>query len=289
LIGIFSDTRLQKTAAKCGFYKKKSDFMPAMFFDMLMYCASETEPCSLEHLSSILSEFYGIKISKQSIDERFNINSIDFVKTILTEALEKQLSKVYDAHFLPEYARIRIKDSTRFNLPERLSEYYRGSGGCKGTSNAAISLQFDYDVENGKVYSLDVTRGSRNDQTDAMETVADVNSNDLIIRDLGYYSLSTLSKIAEAKAFFISRFGTKTKAYDAQTMKEISFKELYASMFKNQVTRIEKNIYAGKTNQMPLRMIIETVSNEVYQKRLKKINNYNRSHGYSTSDEYKAQ
>lgn len=289
MIGIFSDSELQKTAGSCGFYKKKSDFMPAMFFDMLLYCASQTEARSLEQVSSLLSECYGIKISKQSIDERFNINSLDFVKEILRKALEKQLNKVYDARFLPEYTRILVKDSTRFNLPERLSEYYRGSGGSKGTSTAAVCIQFEYDVVNGKVYSLEITRGSRNDQTDAKETIADVNPGDLILRDLGYYSLPTLSKIADSGAFFISRFGTKTYAYDAQTQKEISFKKLYATMLKKQISRIEKNIYAGKTDRMPLRLIIETVSNEVYQKRIKKIERYNKGHGFNTSDEYKAQ
>jgi len=262
--------------------------MPAMFFDMVLYCASQSEACSLEQLSSMLSESYGIKISKQSIDERFNISSIDFVKVILKEALEKQLNKVYDARFLPEYTRVCIKDSTRFNLPERLSDYYKGSGGSKGTSNAAVCIQFEYDVRNGRILSLEITRGSRNDQTDAKETIANVELGDLILRDLGYYSLPTLSKFAGSGAFFISRFGTKTYAYDAQTQDEISFKKLYATMLKKQITRIEKNIYAGKTERMPLRLIIETVSNEVYQRRVKKIDKENKSHGFNTSDEYKA-
>jgi len=262
--------------------------MPAMFFDMLLYCASQTEACSLEQVSSMLSERYGIKISKQSIDERFNISSIDFVNAILREALEKQLNKVYDARFLPEYTRVCIKDSTRFNLPERLSDYYKGSGGSKGTSNAAVCIQFEYDVRNGKILALEITRGSRNDQTDAKETIPNVELGDLILRDLGYYSLPTLSKFSGSGAFFISRLGTKTYAYDAQKQNEISFKKLYETMLKKKITRIEKNIYAGKTERMPLRLIIDTVSDEVYQKRVRKIDKENKSQGFNTSDEYKA-
>jgi hypothetical protein len=285
---LFSDEDLQKTAGKCGFYKKKSDFMPAMFFDMLLYCASQTEACSLEQASNMVFATYGLKISKQSIDERFSKHTVVFVKEILKEALEKQLSKVFDPRFLPKFNRICIKDGTRFNLPERLNEYYKGSGGSKGTSNAAVCIQFEYDARSGKILSLEITNGTRNDQTDAKETATRVDLGDLILRDLGYYSLPTLSKFDNSSAFFISRLGSKTNVYDSEKLDEISFKKLYADMLKMRITSTEKNIHAGKKERFPLRLIIQIVSDDVYQQRIRKIEKENKSKGYNTSDDYKA-
>jgi hypothetical protein len=285
--GMFSDKDLQKVAGECGFYKKKSDFMPTMFFDMLLYCASQTEACSLEQASSMVSNKYRLKISKQAIDERFNNHSVVFVKEILKKALEKQLSKVFAPLFLPEFNRIRIKDATRFNVSDRLSNNYPGAGGSQGSSNATICIQFEYDAKSGKILSLDITSGRRNDQTDAKETVTRVDLGDLIIRDLGYYSLPTLKSFDKSGAFFISRFGTKTNAYEIQE-EEISFKKLYAKMIKEHIPRMEKTIYAGKSERMLLRLIIETVPDKVYQKRIRKIEKNNKLFGYNTSDEYKA-
>ncbi|MEN6352198.1 MAG: IS4 family transposase [Bacteroidales bacterium] len=248
---MFSDKDLQKVAGECGFYKKKSDFMPTMFFDMLLYCASQTEACSLEQASCMVSDKFRLKISKQAIDERFNNHSVVFVKEILKKALEKQLSKVFAPLFLPEFNRIRIKDATRFNVSDRLSNNYPGSGGSKGASNATVCIQFEYDAKSGKILSLDITGGRRNDQTDAKETVTRVDLGDLIIRDLGYYSLPTLTSFDKSGAFFISRFGSKTNAYEIQTEEEISFKKLYSTMIKGHISRMEKTIYAGKAERAP--------------------------------------
>lgn len=285
---MFSDKDLQKVAGECGFYKKKSDFMPTMFFDMLLYCATQTEACSLEQASSMLSDKYRLKISKQSIDERFNNHSVTFVKEILRNALEKQLSKVITPCFLPAFNRISIKDATRFNVSDRLSQHYPGSGGRASTSNATVCIQFEYDARSGTILSLDITSGRRNDQSDAKETATRVDLGDLIIRDLGYYSLPTLTSFDKSGAFFISRFGTKTNAYDAETGDEISFKKLYTTMLKKQIARTEKNILGGKAERMPLRLIIETVPDEVYQKRIRKIEKENKRFGFNTSDEYKS-
>jgi hypothetical protein len=284
---MFSDKDLQKVAGECGFYKKKSDFMPTMFFDMLLYCASQTEACSLEQASCMVFDKYRLKISKQAIDERFNNHSVAFVKEILKKALEKQLSKVFAPLFLPEFNRISIKDSTRFNVSDRLSNNYPGSGGSKGTSNATVCIQFEYDARSGKILSLEITNGRINDYTDAKETVTRVELGDLIIRDLGYNSLPTLTSFDKSGAFFISRFGSKTNAYEIQTGEEISFKKVYSSMIKRQISRIEKTIYAGKVERMRLRMIIETVPIEVYQRRFRKIEKVNKRFGYKTSVEQK--
>jgi len=262
--------------------------MPTMFFDMLLYCASQTEACSLEQASSMVSDRFKLKISKQSLDERFNTHSVAFVKEILKKALEKQLSKVFAPCFLPTFNRINIKDGTRFIVSDRLSQYYPGNGGSAGVSNATVCIQFEYDARSGKILSLDITGGRRNDQTDAKETVTRVDLGDLIIRDLGYYSLPTLTSFDKSGAFFISRFGSKTNAYDAETGDEISFKKLYVTMLKKPITRIEKNIFGGKAERMPLRLIIETVPDEVYQKRVRKIEKENKRSGFNTSDEYKA-
>jgi hypothetical protein len=262
--------------------------MPSMFFDMLLYCASQTEACSLEAASTRVSNQFNVKIAKQSLDERFNSYSVVFIKEILKEALEKQLVKVFSTEFLPDFNRICIKDGTRFNLPERLAEYYKGFGGGKGSTNANVCIQFEFDARSGKILSLDITNGTRNDQTDAKETATRVESADLILRDLGYYSLPTLSTFASSGAFFISRLGAKTNIIDPEKKEEISFIKLYSEMLKGNITRTEKKVHVGKKERMPLRLIVEIVPEEVYQKRIRKIEKENRASGYNTSDDYRA-
>lgn len=255
---------------------------------MLLYCASQTEACSLDSSASAVYKQYKLRITKQSVNERFNTQAVIFVKEILKRALERQLNKCFTPDFLPLFNHIRIKDGTRFMVADRLSPHYPGSGGSEGTSCATVCIQFEYDARSGKILTLDITEGKRNDQTDAKETVTKVEIGDLIIRDLGYYSLLTLKSFDKAGAFFISRLGTSTIVYDDDTGDEISFKELYSHMMRKRITRIEKNILGGKSQRMHLRLIVEIVPDEVYNKRIMKIEKENKKRGYSTSDEYKA-
>lgn len=285
---VMSDKEIQKVAGKLGFYKKRSKFIPAMFFDTLLYCASQSDACSLEQASNRVMDIYGIQISKQSIDERFNMHAIAFVKEILKRALEKQISQVFASGFLNTYNRICIKDSTRFNVPNRLSGYYKGFGGNIGSTNATVCIQYEYDARSGKILSLEITPGTRNDQTDAQETIAGVENGDLILRDLGYYSLPTLANIEKSAAFFISRLGSKTKIYETDSSDEVNFKKLYADMHERKATIMEISILAGKKEKMPLRMITSIIPEEVYKQRIRKIEKDNKEKGYKTSEDYKA-
>ena len=255
---------------------------------MLLYCASQTDPCTLEQSCTWLNNTFGLKIQKQSLDERFNLDAITYVKDILKVALERQLNVIFETRFLPAFKSIRIKDGTRFNLSANLYKHYKGSGGSKGTSNSALCIQFEYDGLSGKILTLEITDATRNDQTDAKETVSRVEMGDLIIRDLGYYSLPTLAKFDAAEAFFISRLGAKTNIYKPEQKDEISFKELYNDMVRQKQPCIEMEVHVGKKERMPARLIIAIVPEEIYKNRIRKVEKTNKENGYNTSDDYKA-
>jgi len=85
-------------------------------------------------------EISGLRIAKQSIDERFNKEAVAFVLEILKEILERQLSKVICHEFLPQFNRICIKDSTRFNVDNRLKNDFRGSGGNFESGKACVCI-----------------------------------------------------------------------------------------------------------------------------------------------------
>jgi hypothetical protein len=229
-----------------------------------------------------------LEIKKQSLDGRFSIDAINFAKQVLREALERQLNAVFESRFLPQFKRMPIKDGTRFNLSAGLYKYYKGSGGSNGTSNSALCIQFEYDALSGQILTLEITDSTRNDYTDAKETISSVGMGDLIIRDLGYYSLPTLSKIDSTGAFFISRLGASTLIYIPGNEKEISFKKLYSDMVKKGKAYIDIEIIAGKKECMSLRLMASIVPEEVYQKRLRKVEKNNKERGYNTSDDYKA-
>lgn len=285
---IFSEKELQKKAVESGFYKRSCDFTPAKFFDLLIYCASHAQTFSLSQASVSAFEASGHKITKQSIDKRFNQGAVAFVLSVLKDVLEKQLSKVLSEELLPQFKKIRIKDSTKFNVDKRLSPYFKGSGGRCESGKACVCIQYEFDLRSGKILDLNVTSGTRNDCIDARETKEKIDKKDLVLRDLGYWNLSVVNHFVSECAFFISRLSPSNLVYDLETNEKMDFKKLYTHMKKYNLNNLEKQVLIGKEEKSKFRMILTVVPEKIYEDRIKRANKKNKENGWQTSEAYKA-
>ena len=260
---------IREKAKATGFFQRTSKLTPEVFFDLMFYACSLSENSSLEYLVSYLESRYGIEIRKQSLDERFSEKAVNFVKSVLSRLICEQFSEVLvSKDFLSRYNHVRIKDSTKFNVPSNLAPHYRGSGGSGDTSSAGICIQYEFDLKTGKFLDLTLTEAVRNDQTDANETAENVCENDLIIRDLGYFSTAVLQTIRGKKAFFLSRLLSSSVVYDEDNV-EFDFKKLHVFMTKNGIEKCERQVFIGN-DRLPVRLVIGLVPPEVYQERMRR-------------------
>lgn len=269
----------------CGFYKRSSKLLPSKFFDILLYSASINGQFSLGQLSGEAAMSYDLPITKQGLDSRFDEKAVCFVKSILGEVMANQIGEPLDPRFLSRFNKVRIKDGTRFDLPQRLKENFPGFGG-KITSDAAACVQYEFDLKNRCLLDLDITSAKRTDYQDAKEKVGQIDKGDLVIRDLGYFSLYVLKSIAEKEAFFLSRLKPKMKVFD-QGSREVNFARLYANMVSNQMPRVHLQAFIGEKERFPVRMSIELVPEEVYQKRILAVEKENKKKGRTTSEEFR--
>jgi len=266
---VLSRPHLHELAVLSGFCQRNSKLSPAVFFEMLFYTVSHNEEGSLSYMVSLLESNFGVNLCKQSLNERFNENCESYVKAVLKEVLREEFSQLYRVELLPGFSRILIKDSTKFMTPSTLEENYKSCGGdVHKRSNSSISVQYEYDLKSGEVTDLNITSGNRNDRTDAGATAGDMEKGDLIIRDLGYFSTPALESCAQQESFFLSRLDGSTNVYD-ECDRLISFKEIYTSMQKSGVIEKEMTVYIGSKTKLPVRLILQTVPDEVYEKRIR--------------------
>lgn len=257
-----------------------------MFFDMLLSTASLNEPVSLNLSNSQSVVGYRLSITKQGLDSRFNEKSVYFVRSILEELIANQIKEPLDARFLSAFNKVRIKDGTRFGISQRLKEYFPGFGG-KNTSNAAICIQYEFDLKSRRLLDLDITSAKRTDYQDAKEKIDQIDKGDLVIRDLGYFSLDGLKSIGQKEAFFLSKLNSKTMILDQNSV-ELDFSKLYQNMTKNQITRVHLHAFIGEKARLPVRATLELVPEEVYQKRIKDVEKANKKKGCKVSKQYKS-
>lgn len=260
---------------------------PCAFLDLLMYDVSSGKSKSLNQLVIEALLEHDIAISKNGVDKRFNDKALAFLKLLFNKLLKVEIGRVIEVGWLKSFNRVLIKDGTRFELPEAYKDKLPGSGGS--ASKAGACLQFEFDLKSGSILDLTLTPANRPDVTDAKEMMHTVAKDDLVFRDLGYYTLASLSNIISKEAYFISRLGSNTIVFEQVKGKcqRLDFKELYAYMKQNQLSRVTKMVLIGAEEKIPVRLVIELLPEAVYEQRVRKTLAFHKKKGYETTDNYK--
>lgn len=95
--------------------------------------------------------------------------------------------------------------------------------------------------------------------------------NDLRIEDLGYFKLARFKLIQEAESFYLSRlkFGITVYTLDEGQYKEIDLLKIQQNLRPGQQLILE--VYLGKEEKLPARLIIEKVPLEVANEKRRKL------------------
>ena len=196
---------IDRIAREKKFMTRKGKVPPACLVNTLLFNESDMLNTSLPDLTADLSQVYDIDISKEAMHKKFTPACVDFFKALLQEMLGGQLSKdTGGTALLFHFPQIKIKDSTKFSLPDNYNGDYKGYGNFS-KKNGLMSLQYEYDLVSSNWLSFEMTKGLRNDQQDSTETIGSITKGDLHIRDLGYITPTYLSAVVEKEAFFLMK------------------------------------------------------------------------------------
>jgi hypothetical protein len=243
---------------------------------------------SLNDHGAAIMQRYGVEIKKQSIDERFNESSVGLLKELLRRQLDSQLTNVVQRKglntVLKRFSAVKVKDSTRFQVPDNLKEVYPGAGG--GSSEAGVHVQFEFDLLSGKTTDLGFTDAKYQDNTDAKQTLGSIQRGELILRDLGYFSFEALEHIHDAEAFFITRRLSTMVLFSAQTGKRVNYNDLYKQLKNSKKDTLELPVVT--TQGLPVRLIVERLPKNQVDKRIAKAGEKARKRGQKLTKEFKS-
>lgn len=268
---MYSKEKLTAMAKQIGFQKRSSKLSPSMFLDTVLFKELDNGAVSLNDHCISLFQQYGIQITKQSLSERFNEDSVNFVKTLLTDQINTQLSTKLKEESLGEVLRqfksVKIKDSTRFQIPSEFKDRYPGSTGS--SSGAGVHVQFEFDILSGRVNTLDHTDARTADNHDILKTMGHIEAGDLILRDLGYFSSQALRYFDEHQAFFVTRSHGNMNLYTIADGEKFSYDRIYKEMKKNKLS--QKEMLVRNKYGLTVRLIVEMIPPQEAAKRMKAI------------------
>ncbi len=223
----------------------------------------------------------GIRVSRQAIDQRFNRYSVAFLKA----CLELLLQKIYSSpQATPTgaslFSRLLVGDSTQWKLKEKLAKTYRGSGGSG--PKASCKLQTIIEPISGKLVHWHYSGACFPDQGYAKKLPKLLKPGNLLLMDLGYYSLKAFKMISRKRAFFISRIH-----YNA-TVRTLSkgLKTSVAGLLKTFAQPLNDiQLMVGSEQPMQLRLIATKLPSEKAAAQRKKVKEDYRKLGRQASKE----
>ncbi len=279
---LLSPNTLQNLARDVGFVQRTSKYRAQDLIALCVWISQSVAKTSLTQLCSCLEASTEVLISPEGLNQRFNAAAVQFLQKVLATLLNQKLSsaKLLSSPYTSIFKRIRVLDSTAFQLPDPFSFVYPGAGGCSHT--AGVKIQLEYDLLSGQFLHIHTGPGKQHDRTYGSLCVPTVTANDLCIRDLGYFHLKDLQHIQDKKAYYISRIKSNTRIYqknpnpdyfqDGRIKKgteyiQIDIEVVMNSLQPGQTCEIS-NAYVGMTDKVPTRVIVHRLTKEQQKKRL---------------------
>jgi hypothetical protein len=279
LTRIFTSNYLDEIARKELFVRRSTKLKPKDFVSLCAIWNKDSGKKSLAQLCGVLDSNQKVSLTTEGLNQRFNEAGVRLLKKVFHDLMSKQflLHHIPNFHDIDFY-RIRILDSTGFELPSQYLKNY------EGYHKSGVKVQLEYELLKGEFLHIKVQNGRDSDAAFGPTLINTVQANDLLIRDLGYFSLDELAKIHDRDAFYITRLKPKLLLYIRENWKytRLDLEEIMEDMEIGEVREIE-HIYVSRDKRHIPRLILCKLTDEQTEERLKRRNKQEKKKGVKYS------
>lgn len=205
------------------------------------------------------------KISRVALQKRFSKSAVNFLKSIAKKTFQQKLNTTkIKLKTFNSFTDLVILDSSWWQLPDKLADYFPGFGG--NASNACIRIQLAFSYLHGNISFFDICPGTQHDTNYVQSIVSKIKRGSLLITDLGYYSTQFFETLNANGRFFLSRLKTNSNIYDPRTNEKIDFCKLFRKS-KSDYFSTKVAIGSKSKNKQTYRLIAIKVPKNVSEQR----------------------
>ena len=261
--------KLEQLAKHSAFQKRKArkiDIISLMSGFWMMMNQGEH---SLSIWSRCISLFCGKRVSKQALDKRLRTAS-DFGEQLLSRVLEVLVPSKNGptSPIFSSFNRVYVEDSSTISLPKSLANIFPGSRNMHG-EHATAKVQLRLNLVQSSYSNIDITPFRHNDQGYSKQILDSVQKSDLVIRDMGYWSLKVFAELLKKQAYFLTRYRYGTHLFDSDGQPINLVKKLNTCWSKKQ-TIFQASVFVGSEIRLPVRLVAIKVPQQLALKRKRK-------------------
>ena len=272
---------IEELAKTSGFQKRKPKKIDVRSFVIGFFLQCQTGKWSLNHLAIKISLLIGQPVSKQSVDKKLSFRHEAFAKQLLAYVIKEQakaalkIDKSID--LFCRFNKVFVQDSTCLNLPRNVAEFYPGAHSPIGKENATARIQLCIELLEDSYQYIDLKSFRDNDQGASSDILPLLNEGDLLIRDMGYFSLSTFKSAMEKKAHILSRLRYKVNIYDVQSKKKLDLAAILKHLEQGGTQVLDQEVLVEQKAQLKLRLVAIKAPDKIAKARIAKAKKDRRS------------
>jgi hypothetical protein len=210
--------------------------------------------------------------SPQALAKRVRWCADTFLASVLGIIFRGRADSLLQQGHLRSFKRVLIQDSTVVALPDRYASSFPGCVNQKGQSYAQLKLQCILSLDSLSLCDVSLSGFTRNDQSAAGDILEIVRSGDLVVRDLGYFSIQVMVQLRARSVHFLSRMKHGTHIYHATTGELLDLPRLLTHG-----QSLDQQILLGE-KRLPARLVALPVPQEVANRRRREARQHTHGH-----------
>lgn len=272
-------------AQNTGLVKRKRKLMPDTILKVFTFGLLNIPNPSLKQIAAKCEDVQQhLEITKNGVYNRLNKISTFLLKMFnlsLQSALRSNV-KVETTPVLTQFKDIKIYDSTRISLPNKLADIWPGLGGRN--ANASLKIQAGYSLSFKSIFHFELVKSPGTDVTYNDEIIAQAKEKELIITDLGYFNRDFFTSISNKGTYYLTRvrqnaiIGLQKDGNNKSKQKQI------LKLLKNkQVVDTQAFIGSEHSKKLQCRLIAIRLPEGIVNERRRKANKKAKSKGKQLS------
>jgi hypothetical protein len=281
ITSVIPKSKLNEFAFLSGFKKRKHrKISPLMIIASYLNFISHGK-FSFRAWAIELSTMIGCSVSKQGVFKRITPDFVNYIKLVLTQLLSKSmLDKKNQTQLFSKFKNVYLHDSSCYSLPLQLVKEFPGNI-CVGLKRAVAKVQVVFNLTQRRFSYFALTSYRDADTNSTILVNSLLKSGDLIIRDLGYFSMTCFKQIAKANAYFLSHY-KQNVAIRLQPQDQ----PVKLSKLLKKKGRLDCQVWLSSLVPFPVRLIAVPVPDCVANKRRRKVQKNDRNERGNHNQEY---
>lgn len=254
-------TRLHSMAKRFGLFLRRPKKIRILPLIKSIFQCIQNQRVTLQDWAREYMALTGIEsLSKQAIAKRVNEQHLEFAEAFMKDCFEKApKEELFEKPpLLKTFKRVLLHDSTHFRLPSEQADSFYGVN-IHGKIVVNTKIQLVYDLCADQIIDIKLTDVTKNDQSQAEFIFDSAKRGDLVIRDLGYFSLDVFDQMKIKGVYFLSRYKRPTNIYYTREGEKV---DILKALRKRR--KLDKYYYLGEKARIKVRVVITPVPKKIY-------------------------